>query len=98
MGLKEWRQGELYLDEQASEIQTISGSRIHRSRVLCHADGELLFDVVNDFIGVFSTEGSFARVIWRDTLSPEGRTEGVAFGDTFRRCHVEVNLRIWLGQ
>lgn len=78
----------LYLDELGMyEIQTISGSRIHRSRVLCHADWELLFDVVNDFYRKYfqRPEGSFARVIWRDTLSPEGgRTfEGVAFGDTF---------------
>jgi len=73
------------------EVQTTSkGNQQHITRLLCHASWSRLFNQVNDFYRKYvqRPEGSFARVIWRDTLSPEGGKtfEGVAFGDTFEKA------------
>ncbi|CAH0121229.1 hypothetical protein PAE9249_03755 [Paenibacillus sp. CECT 9249] len=59
--------------------------RVHVSRMLCHDAWDKQFDLINRFYSkYFQLEsGAFARVIWKDTLSPkQGRTfGGEAFGD-----------------
>lgn len=65
---------------------TASNGRIHVSRVFCHGSWQEQFDRINAFSRQYFQldSGAFARVIWKDTLSPkEGRTYGgEAFGDS----------------
>lgn len=68
------------------EVKTVSRSgREHTSRLLCVQDWESIYDKVNHFYkDYFQHEcGAFSRVIWKDTLSPNGGEtfEGAPFGD-----------------
>ena len=72
-------------DEGLYKIVTLSESRKHISTVQCHENWEILFNKINSFYkNHFQDEsGAFYRVIWSDTLTPEGgiTLEGTAFGD-----------------
>ena len=78
---------ELVIDREGIYEISVKGSsgKVHTSRALCHLAWDSMYDKVSHFYRKhFQLDcGAFARIIWRDTLSPESglNFEGGAFGD-----------------
>ena len=81
----------IYLEEEGIYLlkSVNSDGRVHISRILCHKEWKEYYNIINKFyMQHFQLEsGAFARIIWKDSLSPEGgfQYENIAFGnDRFR--------------